>query len=54
MARLIEEGRAQWREEVAAGMLVDEGHAVVRSWSWLDAVLLVAPILMLVAGVLSG
>ncbi len=56
IARLIEEGRRQWREEVAAGMLVvDEGHAqVVRVWSWLDAVLLAAPVLMLLAGVLSG
>ena len=55
VARLIQEGREEWQQEVAAGMLVDDAHAqVVREWDWLDAVLLVAPIVVVVAGVVTG
>ncbi len=45
VAQLIREGRAEWDDEVAAGLMVDDGRAqVVRQWDWLDAVLLVGPI----------
>ncbi|MGV1008723.1 MAG: hypothetical protein ACOYBY_08955 [Dermatophilaceae bacterium] len=55
IAGLVEDGRAQWHEEVAAGLLVDDGHAQLeRTWDGLDALLLAAPLALLVAGLLSG
>lgn len=55
LARLIQEGRQEWREEVAAGLLVADGQAqVVRAWDWLDAMLLAGPLVMLVGGVVTG
>ena len=43
-------------DEVAAGrLMVDDAQAqVVREWDWLDAMLLVGPIVMVVAGMLTG
>ncbi len=56
VARLVEQGRAEWEAEVTGGTLAGDlgGHAVVRSWELLDVALLVAPTCLLVAGVAAG
>lgn len=55
VARMITEAREEWDEAIADGTLVHDGSsALVRAWAPLDFALLALPVVMILAGFVTG